>query len=89
MNQELIVGLVALGVPFFSAGYLMLRKQPGIFRMFMAMLLIGLGYLTATGAINDIGAKVLGHKAMELPPEPAAAPATAPAPAPAPAPATP
>jgi hypothetical protein len=83
MNEELIVGLVALGVPFFAVGYLMLRKQAGIFRMFIAMLLIGLGYLTATGAINDIGAKVLGHKGMELPaePAPAAAPATAPAPA--------
>ena len=89
MNEELIVGLLALGVPFFTVGYLMLRKQTGIFRMFMAMMLIGLGYLTATGAINDIGAKVLQHKPMQLPAEPAAAPAPAPTGTPAPAGATP
>ena len=82
MNEELIVGLLALAVPLFAVGYFMLRKETGIFRMFMAMLLIGLGYLTATGAINDIGGKVLGHKAMELPAEPA--PVAAPVPAPAP-----
>ncbi len=83
MNQELIVGLIALGVPFFAVGYLMLRKNPGIFRMFLAMMLIGLGYLTATGAMNDIGRKVLGmNDNLQDGPVPAATPAT-------PAPATP
>ena len=102
MNEELIVGLLATGIPLFAVGYLMLRRNAGIFRMFMAMLLIGLAYLTATGAMNDIGARVLGHKdAMTPTEEPASAPAPAaekaappaekaaePAPA-APAPATP
>ncbi|NOT71820.1 MAG: hypothetical protein HOP09_11255 [Hyphomicrobium sp.] len=86
MNQELIAGLVALGVPLFAVGYLMLRRNAGVFRMFVAMLLIGLGYLTATGAMNDIGRKVMGTYGLPpLPPVPAAAPA---APAPAAAPAT-
>ncbi len=94
MNQDLIVGLLATGIPLFAVGYLMLRRNAGVFRMFMAMLLIGLGYLTATGAMNDIGSKVLGtghEMATEAVPAAAPPPATpAPAPAPAaPAPATP
>ena len=57
----------------FVVGYLMLNKQPPIFRMFIAMLLIGLGYLTATGAIEDIGAKFARHSQT-----PASVPAAAP-----------
>ena len=77
MNKDLIVGLIVMFVPLFVAGYLMLRKQPGIFRMFMAMLLVGLGYLSMTGAVNDIGSQVLGKKdqVMAPAPVPAAAPA--------------
>lgn len=82
MNMELIIGLLATAVPLLGLGYLMLAKQPGIYRMFVAMVLIGLAYLTATGAINDIGAKVTGSGAST----PTEAEATAPAPA-APAPA--
>lgn len=84
MNQELIVGLVALGIPLFAVGYLMLRKNAGIFRMYLAMLLIGLGYLTATGSMNDIGRQVMGIDGM-----PAMPAADAPAPAAPAAPATP
>ena len=79
MNKDLIVGLIVMFVPLFVAGYLMLRRQPGIFRMFMAMLLVGLGYLTLTGAVNDIGATILGKKERMMAPAPV--PATAPAPA--------
>ena len=92
MNNELIVGLLATGIPLFAVGYLMLRKNAGIFRMFMAMLLFALGYLTLTGAMNDIGSKVLGSGVMTptSEPAPAAAPeAVAPAPAETPAPAVP
>jgi hypothetical protein len=89
MNEELLVGLLALAVPLFGVGFLMLRRQAGIFRMFVAMLLIGLGYLAATGALGDIGRKVLGRGDGSLPapmpaktgaaPPPAAAPVTPPA----------
>ena len=81
MNKDLIVGLIVMFVPLFVAGYLMLRKQPGIFRMFMAMLLVGLGYLTLTGAVNDIGAQILGKKDQMMAPVAAPPPAAAPAPA--------
>ena len=82
MNKEMIVGLVVTFVPLFAAGYLMLRKQASIFRFFLAMLVVGIGYLTATGAVNEIGAQVLMHKPVMLQ-EPATVPVTAPATAPA------
>ena len=77
MMTDLVVGLLATAVPALAVGYLMLNKQPPIFRMFIVMVLVGLGYLTATGAIEDIGAKVQGKAA----PTPVAAPATSPEPA--------
>lgn len=74
MNEEILVGVLALGVPLFAVGYFVLRKNPGVFRMFAAMLLIGLGYLTATGALTDIGRKIMGAEGEVMP---AAAPVTA------------
>ena len=88
MNHEMIAGLLATGIPLFAVGYFMLRRNAGIFRMFTAMLLFALSYLTLTGAMNDIGSKVLGRGTMTPEAEPAAAPAAA-TPAPAPAGATP
>lgn len=77
MNQELFVGALALGVPLFALGYLMLRRNRGVLRMYIAMLLIGLGYLTATGALSDIGNKLMGVGGEVNPTE-----STVPAPAP-------
>jgi hypothetical protein len=83
MNMELILGLLVTAVPAIAIGYFMLSKQPGIFRMFVAMVLIGLGYLTATGAINEIGTKVLSGTYGAPTHVPEASPVTtAPAPAP-------
>lgn len=81
MNQELLVGVLALGVPLFAVGYLMLRRNRGVLRMYLAMLLIGLGYLTATGALTDIGRTLMGEEGEVVP---ATAPAATPAPAAAP-----
>ena len=78
MNMDLIVGLLVTAVPLLAIGYFMLAKQPGIFRMFAAMVLIGLGYLTATGALTDIGAQITGNAATA--PVESVAPAPAPAP---------
>jgi hypothetical protein len=75
MMTDLVMGLLVTAVPAFAVGYLMLNKQPPIFRMFIVLVLVGLGYLTATGAIEDIGAKVQGNSA----PTPVAAPQPAPA----------
>lgn len=81
MTSDAIIGLVVTGLVGFTIGYLMLNKKPPIFRMYLAMLGLAIGYLYATGAIEDIGAKFGRHT-----PSPAAAvPATAPTPAQAPA----
>ncbi len=79
MSSNLIVGLLASFIPLFAVGYLMLNKKPPIFRMFVAMLLVGLGYLTATGAVEDIGARLVGGSpaAVEAPAAKEAAPAAA------------
>jgi hypothetical protein len=92
MTEEMIAGLLALGAPLLVGGFLFLRKNAGIFLMYAAMILLGLGYLTTTGAVNDIGTSVLGmvHGSAPAPAVvPAAAPAAAEKPAAAPAPAAP
>lgn len=90
MNQELLVGILALGVPLFAVGYLMLRRSRGVLRMYIAMLLIGLGYLTATGALTDIGRTLMGAEGEVIPASaPAATPPPAAPPTPAAAPETP
>lgn len=103
MNNELLVGLATLAIPLFAVGYLMLHRKAAIFRMYSAMLVLGLGYLALTGALSDIGRDMLGTLGVKTtapaetaPTEPPAAPATetpaAPPPAPAaesPAPETP
>ena len=76
MSQELLAGLLTLGIPLFGVGYLMLRSIAGIFRMFVAMLIIGLGYLALTGALADIGRTVLGKTGIAETGQPTAAPAT-------------
>lgn len=67
MNEALLVGILALGVPLFAVGYFLLRGSRAIFGMFAAMLLIGLGYLTSTGALTDIGHKILGSEGQLMP----------------------
>jgi hypothetical protein len=91
MSEQLITGLLALGVPLLGGGFLALRNNTAVFRMFVAMVLIALGYLTATGAVEDIGTTVLGMVQGSAP-APAVVPASAPVekpaavvPAPAPA----
>ncbi len=83
MSTNLVVGLLASFVPLFAVGYLMLNKKPPIFRMFVAMLLVGLGYLTATGAIEDIGKRLMGSGEIAVPAAVEKAPETPKADAPA------
>jgi hypothetical protein len=87
MSEELIVGLLTLAIPLLGAGYLMLHRNAGIFRMFVALLVIGLGYLGFTGSLADIGRTVLGKAGMETMSSPEPAESTPPAAEPPPAPA--
>jgi len=72
-----IAGWLALGVPMLLFGLVFLRRQRPVFLMYLAACLLGLGYLTATGAADDIGNHALG-----LAKGAATAPKTAPASAP-------
>jgi hypothetical protein len=103
MNDDLVIGLVSAAVPLLIIGFLALRRLPAVFAFFIAVVAVGLGYLTTTGTVQDIGGKVRAHipagilpastavKVDVAPPaKPVEAPAMAPAaPAPAPAPTPP
>lgn len=71
-----IAGLVALAAPLLLAGLLFLRGRGAVFLFYLALSAVGLGYLTTTGAVDDIGGVVLekaGLLAAEKAPEPAPA----------------
>ncbi|MFN0220067.1 MAG: hypothetical protein ACKVP4_14790 [Hyphomicrobium sp.] len=61
MSEDLLVGLAATAIPLLVLGFLFLRRNAAVFRFFVALLLVGLGYLTATGALVDIGRMVQGE----------------------------
>jgi hypothetical protein len=76
-----VAGLIALGVPLLLIGLLFLRRNKAILGFYVVLLLVGLGYLTATGAVDDIGtlalekAGMVADKAADSAPAPATAPA--------------
>ncbi len=83
--NETVVGILAIAVPALLIGGILFGRYRPVFWMFFAALVIGLGYLTTTGAVDDVGQEVIGY--IGTPPPPAATPAAAPEPAPAPTPA--
>ncbi len=52
-------GWLALGIPMLLFGLVFLRRQGGVFWMYLTACLLGIGYLTTTGAVSDIGTKAL------------------------------
>ena len=68
MNEDLLIGLAATAVPLLVLGYLFLRRNPAICRFFVALLLVGLGYLAVTDALSDIGRIVQGKDAAVVRP---------------------
>ena len=55
MNATILGGLI-LGLPLLLVGiYFLWRRWRTIFWMYFGALLLGLGYLTTTGALRDIG----------------------------------
>lgn len=83
--NETIIGILVIGVPALLIGGILLGRYRPVFWMFFAALIIGLGYLTTTGTVDDIGKQAIGY--VGTPPPPAVTPAAAPAAEPAPAPA--
>lgn len=56
---SMYAGWLALGIPALAVGLLFLRRHGGVFWMYLAASVLGIGYLTTTGAVSDIGAKAL------------------------------
>jgi hypothetical protein len=72
------VGIAALAIPLFLGGLLFFSRNRAVFLFYLAMVAVGIGYLTSTGAVDDIGAIALEKAGMTAPP--AATPAPAPSP---------
>lgn len=93
--NETVIGILAIGVPALLIGGILLGRYRPVFWMFFAALVIGLGYLTTTGTVDDVGRQAIGYvgtpphatPAVAPTPEPAAAPEPTPSAAPEPTPA--
>ena len=58
MNAD-IAGSIILALPALLAAYVVLwRRQRPVFWFACALILIGVGYLAATGAAGDIGRRI-------------------------------
>jgi hypothetical protein len=61
-----LAGAVILGVPVILAAWLLLRRQGRAVLWFaVALILVGLGYLAATGATDDIARSILPGGALQ------------------------
>jgi hypothetical protein len=59
MSPAKIAGAVILGVPLILLAWVGLRRQPRlVFWFALALILVGLGYLMATGATDDIARSI-------------------------------
>ena len=76
-----VAGLLTLGLPLLLLGLLFLRRNVPVFVFYLVALAVGLGYLTTTGTVDDIGgmalekAGMVAEKAADTAPAPAAEPA--------------
>ncbi len=75
-----IAGVLALALPLFLLGLLILRRNGAVFLFYVVLCAVGIGYLVTTGAADDIGVQALdliGQATSEKAAEPASpAPAT-------------
>jgi hypothetical protein len=55
MSIETLVGLIVLALPLVVLFSLLFRRRRPIFLFALALIVVGLGYLAATGAAADIG----------------------------------
>lgn len=68
MISPTVIGALVLGVPALFIAYVAFfwRRRP-IFWFVVALVLVGLGYLASTGALREIGIRLMGEaRALEL-----------------------
>ena len=58
MTQAALIGVAAIAIPFLVVVWFLLRKQCALWWFACALLVVGLGYLTATGAADDVGRRI-------------------------------
>ena len=62
MISPTVIGALVLGVPALFIAYVSFfwRRRP-IFWFVVALVLVGLGYLASTGALREIGIRLMGE----------------------------
>ncbi|MGD9784336.1 MAG: hypothetical protein AB7E80_13165 [Hyphomicrobiaceae bacterium] len=79
MMSAKLAGVLILGLPLLLVAWgLLWRRHRQVFFFALALILVGLGYLSATGATDDIAHKVLGKDAFSSAPASNSAPAPLP-----------
>lgn len=76
-----VAGLLTLGVPLVLLGLILLRRNVPVLVFYFVAIIVGLGYLTSTGAVDEIGEAALEQTGFATDTS-GIAPAPAPAPAP-------
>ena len=90
--SPIVVGLLVLGVPLLILGVILFGRMRPVFLFYLALLVVGLGYLATTDTPREIGAIALEKTGLAPPPKvvpaksvsspPAGAPAVAAPPSP-------
>jgi len=66
MIPATLAGAVILGIPLILVAYVALwRQQRPIFWFALALILVGLGYLMATGATDDIARSIVPGRVLQ------------------------
>ena len=66
MIPATLAGAIILGIPLIVLAWVALRRQPRpVFWFALALILVGLGYLMATGATDDIARRIVPAPALQ------------------------
>lgn len=66
MISAKLAGAVIFGVPLILVAWVLLRRQTrAVFWFAVALILVGLGYLAATGATDDIARSILPGRVLQ------------------------
>jgi hypothetical protein len=58
MTPAALIGVAVIAIPLLIVFWLLFRKQRALWWFACALLVVGLGYLMATGAAHDIGQRI-------------------------------